>query len=151
LRVCYPVVPQADGGDCEVLIHSKLLIIDDDFLRVGSSNLNNRSAGLDTECDLAIEALDDVQRSAIARLRNELLGEHLGVPAELVAQTASEDRSLVETVDYLNRNARGLRSFKAVSSAGPRKPILGTSLLDPVRPFQPFSFLRRRRRPGLHI
>ncbi|MDQ4135977.1 MAG: phospholipase D-like domain-containing protein, partial [Pseudomonadota bacterium] len=56
---CYPVVPKADGSEQQVLVHSKLIMVDDDFLRVGSSNLNNRSYGLDTECDLAIEAASD--------------------------------------------------------------------------------------------
>ena len=40
----------------EIGLHSKLVMIDDRFLRIGSSNLNHRSQGLDTECDVAIEA-----------------------------------------------------------------------------------------------
>ena len=40
----------------DTMMHSKVMIIDDRFLRVGSANLNNRSMGTDTECDLAIEA-----------------------------------------------------------------------------------------------
>ena len=40
----------------DVMVHSKLMIVDDVLLHVGSANLNNRSIGLDTECDLAIEA-----------------------------------------------------------------------------------------------
>src|SRR5690606_28770237 len=56
LRVMYPVVPDGEDGEQDVLIHSKLLIIDDRFLRLGSSNLNNRSEGLDTEADIAVEA-----------------------------------------------------------------------------------------------
>ena len=38
-----------------IIVHAKLAIIDDVLLRVGSSNVNNRSFGLDTECDLSIE------------------------------------------------------------------------------------------------
>ena len=38
------------------MVHSKVMIVDDRLLRVGSANLNNRSMGTDTECDLAIEA-----------------------------------------------------------------------------------------------
>ena len=41
-------------------------------VRVGSANLNNRSMGADTECDLAIEAKNDTERTAILRLRNYL-------------------------------------------------------------------------------
>ena len=29
------------------------MIIDDEYLRIGSANFSNRSMGLDTECDVA--------------------------------------------------------------------------------------------------
>jgi phosphatidylserine/phosphatidylglycerophosphate/cardiolipin synthase-like enzyme len=32
------------------------MVVDDEWLRIGSANINNRSMGVDTECDLAIEA-----------------------------------------------------------------------------------------------
>ena len=44
-----------------IYVHAKVLTIDDRLLRVGSSNLNNRSMGFDTECDLAIEAIPGEQ------------------------------------------------------------------------------------------
>jgi phosphatidylserine/phosphatidylglycerophosphate/cardiolipin synthase-like enzyme len=47
--------PHTRGGKV-VIVHSKLALIDDRLLRIGSTNLNNRSFGYDTECDLAIEA-----------------------------------------------------------------------------------------------
>src|SRR5690606_8058988 len=64
LRIMYAVVPDGNGGECEVLIHSKVVVVDDVFVRVGSSNLNNRSEGLDTECDVAVEARTLVERQA---------------------------------------------------------------------------------------
>jgi phospholipase D1/2 len=39
-----------------IYVHAKVLAIDGRLLRTGSANRNNRSMGLDTECDLAIEA-----------------------------------------------------------------------------------------------
>ena len=72
LRIFYPAVP-GRVLECEVHIHAKLIIVDDVFLRVGSSNLNNRSMGLDTECDLAIEGLDPRTRATIAQLRDRLV------------------------------------------------------------------------------
>lgn len=36
-------------------VHSKVLVVDDAFVRIGSSNIANRSMGLDSECDLSIE------------------------------------------------------------------------------------------------
>ena len=78
LRFVYPVL--RDVTSCPVFVHSKICIIDDMFARVGSANLTNRSLGYDTECDLAIESGGSPQVEAtIARFRNRLLGEHLGV------------------------------------------------------------------------
>jgi phosphatidylserine/phosphatidylglycerophosphate/cardiolipin synthase-like enzyme len=66
--------PHVSNGakDIDVMVHSKLMVIDDVLLHVGSANLNNRSIGLDTECDLAIEGSTQGERRAIERLRNRL-------------------------------------------------------------------------------
>jgi phospholipase D1/2 len=78
LRVYYPTVLKL--GDGCINVHSKILVVDDTLVRVGSSNLSNRSMGLDTECDLAIETAGDARiGDAIAHFRDRLLGEHLGV------------------------------------------------------------------------
>jgi phospholipase D1/2 len=69
VRLLYPSVEQ-DGGSTDTMIHSKVMVVDDRFLRVGSANLNNRSMGADTECDLAIEARNGRERAAIARIRD---------------------------------------------------------------------------------
>ncbi len=55
VRLLYPAVEQG-GHATDTMIHSKVMVVDDRFLRVGSANMNNRSMGADTECDLAIEA-----------------------------------------------------------------------------------------------
>lgn len=145
LRVYHSVVPAA-GDPCAVLIHAKLIIVDDALMRVGSSNLNNRSVGLDTECDLAIEAGNEVERRSIRRLRERLLAEHLGVSQESVALALPAEGSLVRAIDVLNHNARGLRPFEAVATSGPARPLFGTRLLDPKKPFEPLWFLRKRRK-----
>ena len=142
LRVFHPVVP-AEDGECDVLIHSKVIIVDDDFVRVGSSNLNNRSTGLDTECDLAIEAPDAATRAAIGRLRARLLGEHLDVAPEWVLAAITREGSLIRAIERLNRNRRGLRGF-VHTPEGPTSSIPGTRLLDPSGPFRPFRLLGRR-------
>jgi phosphatidylserine/phosphatidylglycerophosphate/cardiolipin synthase-like enzyme len=145
LRVYHSVVPAA-GDPCAVLIHAKLIIVDDVLMRIGSSNLNNRSIGLDTECDLAIEAGNEVERRSIRRLRERLLAEHLGVSKESVAQALADQGSLVRAIDVLNHNARGLRPFEAMATSGPVRPLFGTRLLDPKKPFEPLWFLRKKRK-----
>lgn len=143
LRIYYPVVP---GGksDCQVLIHSKLMVIDDHLLRVGSANLNNRSMGLDSECDLAIEAGSEEVSHAIAGVRWRLLAEHLDASPDELAQAVADKNSLIAAVEALNHRPRGLRRFE-VDPDGPDHPIVGTRLFDPPRPFEPLWFLRRRR------
>lgn len=147
LRALYPVVPNGEE-DQQVLIHAKLIAVDDVALRLGSSNLNNRSIALDTECDLAIASGRQQDRAAIAALRNRLLAEHLDVAPDAVADALRETGSLALTVDKLNGNRRGLRPFPALSDGGPLRPLPGTGLLDPVRPFGLRSLLRFR---GLQV
>ena len=71
-------------GTLSIHVHAKVLVVDDRFLRIGSSNLNNRSMGYDTECDLAIEAESAAQRDSIASVRNRLIAEHWGSDEESV-------------------------------------------------------------------
>jgi phosphatidylserine/phosphatidylglycerophosphate/cardiolipin synthase-like enzyme len=60
-----------------IIVHAKLTIVDDDLVRIGSANLNNRSCELDTECELAVEAEDPATAGAIGRLRDRLVGHYL--------------------------------------------------------------------------
>ena len=58
-RLYYPTLPWLDAkGEC-LNIHSKVLVVDDEFLMIGSANLADRSMGTDTECNLALEARGD--------------------------------------------------------------------------------------------
>jgi phosphatidylserine/phosphatidylglycerophosphate/cardiolipin synthase-like enzyme len=132
LRICYPVVP--DLHPESVAVHSKILVVDDRLFRVGSSNLTNRSMRLDTECDVTIEAACPEHRLGISRLRNRLLAEHLGMPAEAVDGFLSTEPSLIRLVDSRNSNGRCLRELPA--DEGPTS-ILESDLVDPSRPITP--------------
>jgi phospholipase D1/2 len=61
-------------------IHSKLMIVDDRLLIVGSANLTNRSMVLDTELNLSVETEDtnDALADSIRAVRASLLAEHTG-------------------------------------------------------------------------
>jgi phospholipase D1/2 len=78
VRLLYPST-QDTGGAAAVMVHSKVMIIDDRLLRIGSANLNNRSMGADTECDLVFEASSEQHRTAIARFRRQMIGHFCGV------------------------------------------------------------------------
>jgi phosphatidylserine/phosphatidylglycerophosphate/cardiolipin synthase-like enzyme len=146
LRVYYPVIPNNEGGECQVLIHSKLIIVDDVFLRIGSSNLNNRSIGLDGGVAFAVEAATVEMRRTITGLRDRLLAEHLDITPETFARTvAGNGGSVISAIEQLNTGVRGLRPFGAMSDDGPDVPAAGTGLLDPLEPFEPLSLFRRRK------
>jgi phosphatidylserine/phosphatidylglycerophosphate/cardiolipin synthase-like enzyme len=140
LRV-YTRLARGDG-EVEVSMHAKVVVVDDVFLRVGSSNLNNRSLGLDSECDLAVEAADEATRAAIAGVRASLLAEHLArAPAEVRSAVASH--GLIGAVESLNARGGLLRAYRVAADDGPQEPILGTALLDPDEPLD-LEALRRR-------
>lgn len=137
LRVYYAVSEGRERA-CEISVHSKVLIADDRILRIGSSNLANRSMGLDTECDLVIEALNDEQRQNIGGIRSRLLAEHLGVMPEAISEAISRTGSLIRAIDACNSNARCLRPFPETDIDGPTEPVAVTGLMDPAKPLKPF-------------
>jgi hypothetical protein len=61
-------------------VHSKLMIVDDQFLTVGSANLTNRSMGVDTELNLTVQTDDPDSALAVSirSVRANLLAEHTG-------------------------------------------------------------------------
>ena len=74
LRIVYPAASRAQN--VPIFVHSKVMIVDDELVRIGSANFSRRSMGVDTECDLAVDAGGDpacskeFDTSAIGFLRN---------------------------------------------------------------------------------
>jgi phospholipase D1/2 len=105
-RAYYPCMPGLPPDQCCDL-HSKLMIVDDEWLRVGSANFANRSMGFDTECDLLIEARGERRTErAIASSRNRLLAEHLELPEGAVREAIESHVSLVAAIDSLGSAGR---------------------------------------------
>ena len=75
------LAPRTRAGK-RIIVHAKVSIIDDRLLRIGSTNLNNRSFGYDTECDISTEPKDAAGRAAIRAHRHHALGHFLGVSGE---------------------------------------------------------------------
>ncbi len=129
--------PVAEQGT-PIYVHAKVVIMDDRVLRVGSSNLNNRSLGFDTECDLSLEVADgeldeDGLRDRITGLRNDLLAEHLSVSVPNVEDALREaDGSLIGAIEALRCNARSLVPFEPPELNLVEDEVLAESdLLDP--------------------
>lgn len=137
LRVFYPVIPAADGAR-GVMVHSKVLVVDERLARVGSSNTSNRSMGLDTECDVSIESVGEARvAQAIAGLRNRLLAEHLGVNEEAVRRVHAQTGSLITTIEALQGDARGLAELDGLPPDIALNVIAEPRDFDPETPIPP--------------
>jgi phosphatidylserine/phosphatidylglycerophosphate/cardiolipin synthase-like enzyme len=101
-RAYYPRTP---GGQT-IIVHSKLTVIDDRLARVGSANLNNRSGGFDTECELSIEGDGAMTRLSIAAFRDRLIGHFLGHTGDSVAKARADFGGLIPAIEALNREGR---------------------------------------------
>jgi phospholipase D1/2 len=148
LALYYPKIPNLHG-QC-ISMHSKVCIVDDDLVRVGSANLSNRSMGFDTECDLAIESSGrPAVRQVIASFRHALLGEHLGVTPESVGRELAKDGLLIAAVERLRGGLRTLECFDGRVSADVNEVVPDEQFIDPSRPYDAQIFPQDRRRPAL--
>ncbi|HET7501149.1 MAG TPA: VTT domain-containing protein, partial [Kofleriaceae bacterium] len=141
-RVYYPHVPGLDEGCC-VDVHSKLMIVDDRVLRIGSSNLCNRSMGVDSECDVVLEALGRPHvASAIRDFREQVVAEHLNVPPPRLREAlGGANGSLHGAIAALAAEGRSMRQLtelpdwpealvNVAAVADPEEPIALQALLD---------------------
>ncbi|RYD81385.1 MAG: phospholipase, partial [Sphingomonadales bacterium] len=146
--------PVTQAGE-PIYVHSKLMIVDDRILRVGSSNMNNRSMGLDSECDVAIVGDSSSERDpAITELREVLMAEHLGTTTEKIRETFERTGSLIGTVEVLRGpGTKTLLELEPHEWGDTSLAIGASELLDPEsvdERFEPLSsrglfrgFLRR--------
>ena len=135
--------PVTRNGD-DIYVHAKVLIVDDELLKIGSANMNNRSLGLDSECDLALDATGTKAAGTIAGLRTRLMAEHLGVGEEQVERAFRRTGSLVKTIDALKGKGRTVRLLRFKKPKGAAKYIADAELLDPESPDMGFEELTRR-------
>lgn len=94
VKMLYSSAHDEEGNFGHKRIHSKVTVIDNKYLGVGSANLSNRSMALDTECDLVFAADNEVQERQIQHVRNDLIGEHSGRSAENVGKLLAGKKSL---------------------------------------------------------
>jgi phosphatidylserine/phosphatidylglycerophosphate/cardiolipin synthase-like enzyme len=121
-----------------IIVHAKLTIIDDVLLRIGSCNINNRSMGFDTECDLSLEAAGEgsaANREEITRLRNKLLAHWLGCVETSMKEAIHAEGGVGPALELL-RNA-GYCRLRPIKSAAlkPMAAFIATYHLgDPIGP-----------------
>jgi phosphatidylserine/phosphatidylglycerophosphate/cardiolipin synthase-like enzyme/uncharacterized membrane protein YdjX (TVP38/TMEM64 family) len=132
LRIVYPAASQAEN--VSTFVHSKVMIVDDRLVRIGSANLSRRSMGVDSECDLAAEAGDDeAHRAGVLRIRDRLLGEHLGLDAGAVAAEVARLGSLRALIDARAGVDRTLLPVDLTTAIEPASDVV-KALADPIEP-----------------
>jgi phosphatidylserine/phosphatidylglycerophosphate/cardiolipin synthase-like enzyme/uncharacterized membrane protein YdjX (TVP38/TMEM64 family) len=140
IRFLYPATRDANSV-AAVMVHSKVMIVDDGLLRIGSANLNNRSMGADTECDLAFEATSEEHRQFIAGLRRGLIGHFCGVSEQ---EIESNEADLLGYLDRLSGDDRE----KSLQPIDPGSPLSGVAgVVQPVAdPREPLDLERAAHR-----
>ncbi len=130
--------PETRAGKT-IIVHCKATVIDDVLLRVGSTNLNMRSAGFDSECDLAIEAEPGAAgaqtRAAIAAHRTRTLAHFLGCTAAQFEAATASGGGLAAAIEALDRGPqRRLRRLGPVRIGAAAHLIADFHLGDPTAP-----------------
>lgn len=150
--------PYTAGGE-PIYVHAKVTVVDDEVLRVGSSNFNNRSLRLDSECDVVIDAGQGPnadERGAIASIRNALLAEHLDSDCAAIEASLAATGSLIQTIESLRAQGRSLRPYEVPELDAVREWLADNKVLDPEGPGEMFEALSQRKpllkrlRPHMH-
>jgi len=131
--------PWIDGlGDAFINVHSKLMTVDDEWLVIGSANLNNRSMVLDSECDIVLEARGEPRiRAMIAGVRNRLLAEHLDVPRDAVDDAFARGADINRVIADLRHDGRTLLPLEPSVSPELERVVPEAALIDPETPAAP--------------
>jgi phosphatidylserine/phosphatidylglycerophosphate/cardiolipin synthase-like enzyme len=147
-RLYYPV----NDARTPIYVHAKMMFADDRIVKIGSANLNNRSMGYDTECDVILEAEPDQTelREKIILTRDDLMAEHLGCEPDAVREAiAAHDGSIIRAIEALNRESgRGLVPVPMRDLTPDEEAFAESDIADPERPagvrYRTSSFLRLR-------
>jgi phosphatidylserine/phosphatidylglycerophosphate/cardiolipin synthase-like enzyme len=118
------------------------MVVDKDILRVGSSNMNNRSMRLDTECDITIDGRQGENAERVGRIRtirDGLIAEHLGVDAQVVTDTIDATGSLIATIVHLRGHEGRLRPYETPDLSAVEEWLADNEVLDPESPDEMFE------------
>ena len=147
----FAFTPHTAGGE-RIIVHAKVSIYDDAVIRIGSTNLNNRSLGFDTECDVAAAPTTPAGEDAIRRFRHRTLGHWLGISTEAFAAAEVMAGSVGEAVQRFGDGR--MRLLGATPPSNLEQFIaefqLGdpTSNVDAFRPWKRRLTSHRRLRPA---
>ncbi len=128
LRLLYPASRHSDGSETATFIHSKILIVDDRFLMVGSPNFTERSVALDTELAISWECAGD-EDGLSGCIRNIAASSWQNIAA--CPRASGRCRGgLCARIDGLIERADSRLRRREVIEAGPLGPLLAR-IFDP--------------------
>ena len=137
-------VPYA--GDTPIYVHAKIMVVDDEVIRIGSANFNNRSMGLDSECDVFIDTARPVNSGcgeAIRGLRLSLIAEHCGLDESEVGAALEEAGGMAALFARRGDNRpRHVRRYHPPQLGEVEEKLAQSQLLDPEEPddlFAPYA------------
>lgn len=142
-RIYHPCTSRGEP----VYVHAKILVVDERVLHVGSSNMNNRSMRLDTECDVTIDSErpgNGASTTMIREIRDGLIAEHLGADPAEVARRIDASGSLIETIEALRGHGRSLRPYEIPNLGEVEKWLADHEVLDPEGPEEVFESFTKR-------
>jgi len=142
-RIYHPVTKAGKP----IYVHAKILIVDDDIIRIGSANMNNRSLRLDTECDIAIDAA--CARNAgcsdtIRNIRMDLLAEHLDIETQTFYDLQQEQGSIIGAIEKAMSAGRSLKRYVVPDLSQTEQFVADNEVLDPEGPDESFEPLAKR-------
>jgi phospholipase D1/2 len=127
---------KADDRLVATFIHSKVMVVDDRFITVGTANLMNRSMRLDHELNLSFDAalLEGKQQRELIRdiraVRCSLMAEHAGLERELCFAELGE---LTSVIDGLCEDPRSKLFTQAIPEPTVDDPVRA-AVFDPSGP-----------------
>ena len=129
-----------------IYVHAKIMIVDDEVFRIGSANMNNRSMGLDSECDVFVDARrkgNEHCADAIRDIRLSLLAEHCGLDEADMPDLLERHGSMAAVIDQsITTEGRNLLRYHPPELNGVEEELAESAVLDPEDPddmFEPFA------------
>lgn len=139
----YAFSPNTRHGK-RIIVHAKVTIVDDQILRIGSTNLNNRSLGFDTECDVAIAPDDAAGLEAIRRFRHRTISHFIGITGDEFAAAEAVMGSTGAAIQKFDSGR--MNTLGAVPPSLIQRTIAEFQLGDPTSTRDAFRPWKRRNR-----
>ena len=135
--------PNTKSGE-RIIVHAKVTIVDDRLLRIGSTNINNRSLGFDTECDVAIAPVDEPGHARIRAYRHKTISHFIGISADEFESTEAVMGSTGRAIQEFDTGR--MSPLGATQPSMVQRTIAEFQLGDPVSTADAFRPWKRRNR-----